>query len=882
VVSLALPGRAQVSADAGQDVTVDYPSAAPLDGAVINQSPIDWWTADGNNATEDYLVKFSSASGQSTVGPLHNAGGTHFGFPGDLVRVGGQIYGVDAAARYLYTLDASSGLCTPVSVTPFSSTYTSVFSLAYDATHDKLFAVDLSRKQLLLFSRTTGFPSPIGSGTLAGYPQVRSLAYRASEDRLYAVDQSTSTLIKINPTTGAVTAVVTVAPILNTRIEELEFYGGKLLGSQAILSSGVLVAGQLVEIDMSSGTLGYIGPQLSEVSPHCLLINSLPEEVQWSQVGGPGTASFANSNSPHTTVTFSAPGVYSLELTVFASGGAVSDTVTVTSDGCPSDPNKIVAGVCGCGTPDADEDGDGVLNCLDGCPSDATKTAPGICGCGVSDVDSDGDGTANCLDGCPNDGTKIAPGVCGCGNEETDSDGDGTPNCIDGCPNDPNKISAGVCGCGFADTDTDGDGVANCHDDCPLDANKTSPGVCGCGVADADSDGDGVANCNDGCPLDPSKIAPGACGCGQVDVDSDGDGVADCIDGCPSDANKTSPGACGCGNQETDDDGDGTPNCVDGCPSDPNKSAPGACGCGNPETDDDADGTPNCIDGCPSDANKTSPGVCGCGVSDADSDGDGVVDCLDGCPNDSAKTAPGACGCGAPDVDTDGDGLLDCNDDCPAVFNPAQLDGDLDGIGDDCDNCPLHANPDQHDCDNDGAGDVCEIALGTSTDSNSNGIPDDCEVATGVAYCFGDGSGTACPCSNPGGAGQGCANTTGLGSILANTGGASASADDAVLTVSQLPANKSGILYMGTTWLHAGSGVASGAGLRCVGGQLKRFGVQSSGALGTFTRGGLVAASGGMITSGSTWYFQVWHRDSALACGEQINFSNGFKITFAP
>ena len=30
-----------------------------------------------------------------------------------------------------------------------------------------------------------------------------------------------------------------------------------------------------------------------------------------------------------------------------------------------------------------------------------------------------------------------------------------------------------------------------------------------------------------------------------------------------------------------------------------------------------------------------------------------------------------------------------------------------------------------------------------------------------VSYCFGNGGGTACPCSNPGGAGEGCANSSG-------------------------------------------------------------------------------------------------------------------------
>lgn len=118
---------------------------------------------------------------------------------------------------------------------------------------------------------------------------------------------------------------------------------------------------------------------------------------------------------------------------------------------------------------DADSDGvDG--NCGDACPTDPNKVAPGQCGCGIPDTDTDGDGTANCNDLCPFDPLKIHPGLCGCGTPDSDTDHDGAPDCdIDQCPSDPNKILPGFCGCGVSDVDTDGDTVSDCNDVCPGD-----------------------------------------------------------------------------------------------------------------------------------------------------------------------------------------------------------------------------------------------------------------------------------------------------------------------------------------------------------------------------------------------------------------------------
>ena len=49
---------------------------------------------------------------------------------------------------------------------------------------------------------------------------------------------------------------------------------------------------------------------------------------------------------------------------------------TDSSDSCPNDPNKTAPGICGCGTPDIDTDGDGTLDCNDSCPNDPDKINP--------------------------------------------------------------------------------------------------------------------------------------------------------------------------------------------------------------------------------------------------------------------------------------------------------------------------------------------------------------------------------------------------------------------------------------------------------------------------------------------------------------------------
>ncbi len=359
------------------------------------------------------------------------------------------------------------------------------------------------------------------------------------------------------------------------------------------------------------------------------------------------------------------------QLYVFGSTSAEGAEVWVTTlDECPSDWNKRLLGVCGCGVADVDTDRDGTMDCNDSCKSDPLKVEPGQCGCGVKDEDPDRDGAMSCKDMCPNDPQKIVRGVCGCGFADTDTDGDGKADCVDSCAADPNKFLPGACGCGVADRDSDGDGVIDCQDQCIFDGAKREPGACGCGRSDVDSDRDGVADCKDGCPADSQKTDPGISGCGKSDKDTDADGAPDVSDGCPTDKSKLQPGACGCGVADTDTDGDSMANCVDQCPADSKKSSPGMCGCGVADTDSDRDGFPDCTDECKSDPQKMGPGLCGCGVSDVDSDRDGMADCHDDCDTDPRKQYAGDCGCGTPDTDTNLNGTADCKDVDPDLGSP--------------------------------------------------------------------------------------------------------------------------------------------------------------------------------------------------------------------
>ena len=268
--------------------------------------------------------------------------------------------------------------------------------------------------------------------------------------------------------------------------------------------------------------------------------------------------------------------------------------------------------------------------------------------------------------------------VCGCGPGE-DEDGDGFCANLDNCP--------GLATVELGDLDADGRGDA--CDLCPNDA-----------LDDIDADtvcGD-VDNCPDVANLDQmdadTDLQGDACDlCTDTDMDTFGDPgfpVNTCpLDNCPTVSN----GA------QLNDDGDPFGNACDTCPFDPDNDLDADTVCGDEDncpgvanldqldadadlegdacdlcTDTDGDGAGDAgfpVNTCPLDNCPGTPNI-----DQANADGDVLGDACDACPLDALN-------------DFDADTICGDTDNCPFTSNVMQLDGDMDTLGDLCDPCPM-------------------------------------------------------------------------------------------------------------------------------------------------------------------------------------------------
>ncbi|MBL8857068.1 MAG: hypothetical protein JNL28_01005 [Planctomycetes bacterium] len=155
---------------------------------------------------------------------------------------------------------------------------------------------------------------------------------------------------------------------------------------------------------------------------------------------------------------------------------------------------------------------------------------------------------------------------------------------------------------------------------------------------------------------------------------------------------------------------------------------------------------------------------------------------------------------------------------------------------------------------------------------------------TGTPVCFGDGSGTACPCGNnsPAGSMVGCLSSFAMGGRLLATGAASVGADTLLLQANQLP-NGPGLYFQGTSI--AGTGIAFGDGLLCATGVITRLGVVfASGNASTYPSGAMPVpiSVGGSCSPSDIRQYQLWYRDGdpTFCTPSTFNLTNALTITW--
>jgi Tol biopolymer transport system component len=157
-----------------------------------------------------------------------------------------------------------------------------------------------------------------------------------------------------------------------------------------------------------------------------------------------------------------------------------------------------------------------------------------------------------------------------------------------------------------------------------------------------------------------------------------------------------------------------------------------------------------------------------------------------------------------------------------------------------------------------------------------------------VPYCFGDGSGTTCPCGNFGAAGRGCDNSLATGGArLDAQGSAFLTADTLELTVDGMPPATTCLFLEGNAATNGGLGAPFGDGLRCAGGVVVRLGIRpvTSGVAHVGAPAGdpPISVTGGVPAQGGTFFYQVWYRNVAAFCSSAaFNLSNGVSVTWSP
>jgi hypothetical protein len=162
-----------------------------------------------------------------------------------------------------------------------------------------------------------------------------------------------------------------------------------------------------------------------------------------------------------------------------------------------------------------------------------------------------------------------------------------------------------------------------------------------------------------------------------------------------------------------------------------------------------------------------------------------------------------------------------------------------------------------------------------------------------TSFCFGDGSGAACPCGNFGTVGHGCDNSIFTGGALLAAGGApSLGADTLVLNSSDERPTALTVFWQGaneTAGTSFGDGVAcfSNPGLRRLYSRNAVGGVASAPQGADLSVSARSAATGDTLSPGDTRIYHTFYRDPdpsfcPTPAGDTFNSSNGLRVVWGP
>jgi hypothetical protein len=136
----------------------------------------------------------------------------------------------------------------------------------------------------------------------------------------------------------------------------------------------------------------------------------------------------------------------------------------------------------------------------------------------------------------------------------------------------------------------------------------------------------------------------------------------------------------------------------------------------------------------------------------------------------------------------------------------------------------------------------------------------------GTSFCFGDGTGTACPTGNFSMPGQGgCMNSLGSAGRLDIAGNPSLTADTLMIHGSGMPFGPC-LYFQGSNLVNGGAGAVFGDGLICTNGQVVRLAVKFNGHGSSDYPGpgDQPVSTKGMVMMPGFKYYEVWYRDAGM------------------